>query len=69
MQQLLLNPDYFHRVDSEAKKVGSNVQYAQLKRPGIACNTSCALGDWLTSRPEGCSQPKESWFADIDILI
>ena len=26
-------------------------------------NTSCTLGDCLTSRPEGCSQPRELWFS------
>ena len=26
-------------------------------------NASCALGDCLTSRPEGCSQPRELWFS------
>ena len=25
----------------------------------------CASGDWLTSRPKGCSQPRELWFFDI----
>ena len=24
-----------------------------------------ALGDCLTSRPKGCSQPRELWFVDI----
>ena len=27
-------------------------------------NTSCALNDWLTSRPGGCWQPRELWFSD-----
>ena len=30
--------------------------------PGIVRNVSCALGDCLTSRPEGHSRPRESWF-------
>ena len=34
-------------------------------RPGIGRNASCALSDWLTSRPGGCSQPRELWFSDI----
>ena len=38
---------------------------AQLMRPGIGRNASCAMGDWLTSRPKGCSQPRELWFFDI----
>ena len=38
---------------------------AQLMRPGIGRNTSCAVSDWLTSRPGGCSQPRELWFSDI----
>ena len=38
---------------------------AQLMRPGIGRNASCASGDWLTSRPKGCSQPRELWFFDI----
>ena len=37
---------------------------AQLTRPGIGRNTSCALSDWLTSSPGGCSQ-RELWFTDI----
>ena len=28
-------------------------------------HASCASGDWLTSRPKGCSQPRELWFFDI----
>ena len=35
---------------------------AQLMRPGIGWNVSCTLGDCLTSRPEGRSQPRELWF-------
>ena len=35
----------------------------QLMRPGIGQNTSCALGDCLTSRPKGCSRPRELWFS------
>ena len=31
----------------------------------IGQNTSCALSDWLTSRPGGCSQPRELWFSGI----
>ena len=31
--------------------------------------TSCALSDWLTCRPEGCSQPRELWFSDILISL
>ena len=31
----------------------------------IGQNTSCASDDWLTSRPKGCSQPRELWFFDI----
>ena len=38
---------------------------AQLKRPGIGRNASCALGDCSTSRPEGCSQSRKLWFVDI----
>jgi hypothetical protein len=38
---------------------------AQLMRPGIGRNASCALGDCSTSRPKGCSQPRELWFVDI----
>ena len=34
-----------------------------LMRPGIGRNVSCALGDCLTSRPEGRSQPRELWFS------
>ena len=30
---------------------------------------SCALSDWLTCRPEGCSQPRELWFSDILISL
>ena len=26
-------------------------------------------GDWLTSRPKGCSQPRELWFFDILMYI
>ena len=26
---------------------------------------SCTSGDWLTSRPKGCLQPRELWFFDI----
>ena len=29
---------------------------------GIGCSASCTLGDCVTSRPEGHSQPKELWF-------
>ena len=29
------------------------------------CKCTCASGDWLTSRPKGCSQPRELWFFDI----
>ena len=36
-------------------------------RPGIGRNVSCASGDWLTSRPKGCSQPRELWFFDIEL--
>ena len=32
-------------------------------RPGIGRNTSCALGDCLTSRPKGRSRPRELWFS------
>ena len=28
-------------------------------------HTYCTSGDWLTSRPKGCSQPRELWFFDI----
>ena len=35
---------------------------AQLMRPGIGRNASYALGDCLTSRPEGRSRPRELWF-------
>ena len=38
---------------------------AQLMRPGIGRNASCASGNWLTSRPKGCLQPRELWFFDI----
>ena len=31
--------------------------------PGIGRNASCALGDYLTSRPEGRSRPRELWFS------
>ncbi len=35
-------------------------------RPGIGRNASCASGDCLTSRPKGCSRPREfsiySWY-------
>ena len=41
----------------------------QLMRPGIGRNASCASGDWLTSRPKGCSQPRELWFFDILMYI
>ena len=34
-----------------------------LMRPGIGRNASCALGDCLTSRPKGHSQPSELWFS------
>ena len=30
---------------------------------------NCASGDWLTSRPKGCSQPRELWFFDILMYI
>ena len=36
---------------------------AQLMRPGIGRNASCASGDCLTSRPKGRSQPRELWFS------
>ena len=36
---------------------------AQLMRPGIGQNVSCALGDCLTSRPEEHLQPRELWFS------
>ena len=29
----------------------------------------CASGDWLTSRPKGCSQPRELWFFDVASLL
>ena len=32
-------------------------------RPGIGQNASCALGDYLTSRPKGCSRPRELWLS------
>ena len=32
-------------------------------RPGIGRNASYALGDYLTSRPKGHSQPRELWFS------
>ena len=35
---------------------------AQLMRPGIGRNASCALGDCLTPRPKGRSWPRELWF-------
>ena len=35
----------------------------QLMRPGIGQNVSYALGDCLTSRPEGHLQPRELWFS------
>ena len=38
-------------------------------RPGIGRNASCASGDWLTSRPKGCSQPRQLWFFDILMYI
>ena len=38
---------------------------AQLMRPGIGQNVSCTMSDWLTSRPDGCSQPRELWFSHI----
>ena len=38
---------------------------AQLMRPGIGRNASCAMSDWLTSRPGGCLQPRELWFTDF----
>ena len=41
----------------------------QLMRPGIGQNMSCAISDWLTSRPGGCSQPRELWFTDIHALV
>ena len=41
----------------------------QLMRPGIGQNASCAAGDWLTSRPKGCSRPRELWFFDILMYI
>ena len=36
---------------------------AQLMRPGIGRNASCAVGDCLTSRPKGRSQPGELCFS------
>ena len=36
---------------------------AQLMRPGIGRKASCTLGDCLTSRPKGCSWPRELWFS------
>ena len=41
----------------------------QQMRPGIGRNASCALSDWLTSRPGGCSQPRELSFSDILIYM
>ena len=29
----------------------------------------CASGDWLTSRPKGCLQPRELWFFDILMVL
>ena len=44
---------------------------AQLMRPGIGRNASCALGDCLTSRPKGRSRPRELWFSNYakEVLI
>ena len=36
---------------------------AQLMRPGIGQNASCAVGDCLTSRPKGRLRPRELWFS------
>ena len=38
-------------------------------RPGIGQNASCALGDCSTSRPEGCSWPRELWFSIYSCTI
>ena len=40
-----------------------HVTPAQLTRPGIGRNASCASGDCLTSRPKGRSWPRELWFS------
>ena len=40
---------------------------AQLMRPSIGRNASCALGDCLTSRPKGRLQPRE--FVVLDLLM
>ena len=34
-----------------------------LCRPGIGRNASCTSGDCLTSRPKGCSRPRELQFS------
>ena len=36
---------------------------AQLMRPGIGQDVSYILGDFLSSRPEGRSRPRELWFS------
>ena len=42
----------------------------QLMRPGIGQNMSCTLGDCLTSRLEGCLQPRKLWFSMyVHVLI
>ena len=42
---------------------------AQLMRPGIDRNASCASGDCLTSRPEGRSRPRELWFSIYSCVV
>ena len=39
---------------------------AQLMRPGIGRNASCALGNCLTIQPDGCLWPRELWFSCTD---
>ena len=42
---------------------------AQLMRPGIGRNVSCAVGDCLTSRPKGRSGPQELWFSIYSCML
>ena len=43
--------------------------HAQLMRPGIGRNASCAVGDCLTSMPKGRSWPRELWSRFIHVHL
>ena len=42
---------------------------AQLVGPVMGWNMSCALGDCLTARPEGCSSPGKLWFSIVHTSV